>query len=800
MKMKQFLSVILALCMVLSMLPMSTLAADKEPQLVDGYYEIYNADQLYWFAEQVNGGNTTINGKMMADIVVNKDVLTVEGTLANGSFRAWTPIGTQKPGNYVHGVGAYAGSFEGNGKTVAGLYVNNTSQGYVGLFGHVHSNGKVQNVGVVDSYIKGDDYVGGVAGCNDGTISNCYNSGNVSGNKYDGFTAPAGGVIGTNRGTVLDCYNTGNVNGSDYAGGVVGSNYGTISNCYNTGSVGGTVHVGGVVGYNGRGTISNSYNAGLVVVSSYVDYADYAGGVVGYNSRGTISNSYNTGDVSGIKNVGGVIGRNYYGGVTDCYNTGSTSGAENVGGVAGSNDGTISNSYNAGSVSGDLDIVSLNIGGVVGYNGLYNGSFSKVFSCYNTGSISGYMDVGGVVGYNSISSYVYNSYNIASVTGVLRIGGVVGDNASCKDVSDCYNTGGVSGDYYVGGVAGRNNEKNAVSNCYYRSNCAKDLLSKIQFGVGCEFYGKNVRDTAGVTIEKNVDAFASGEVCVLLQGERSQQFWGQLIGTDPSPVLGGEIVYVDNGNYFNKPAESCEHSYVTVVTAPTCTADGYTTYTCSRCGESYRDDVVAALDHSWEDVTCTKPMHCTVCGLVQGEALGHSFGEVTVYKPAPGVDGYSEHICTVCGLTEKFDFVKFSGVVVSGNVTSFLEGDVTVELLQDGEVAYSITVSSEYAIEGVVAGDYTLRISKANHAPMEFAITVGDEAVTQDATLCPIGDVTGDGVVNIKDFQRLLRHVNKTNPLEDYELACGDVTGDGVCNIKDFQRLLRHVNKTNPLF
>ena len=144
--------------------------------------------------------------------------------------------------------------------------------------------------------------------------------------------------------------------------------------------------------------------------------------------------------------------------------------------------------------------------------------------------------------------------------------------------------------------------------------------------------------------------------------------------------------------------------------------------------------------------------------------------------------------------------MKFSGVVVSGNVTSFLEGDVTVELLQDGEVAYSITVSSEYAIEGVVAGDYTLRISKANHAPMEFAITVGDGAVTQDATICPVGDVSGDGVVNIKDFQRLLRHVNKTNPLEDYDLACGDVTGDGVCNIKDFQRLLRHVNKTNPLF
>jgi arabinogalactan oligomer/maltooligosaccharide transport system substrate-binding protein len=54
--------------------------------------------------------------------------------------------------------------------------------------------------------------------------------------------------------------------------------------------------------------------------------------------------------------------------------------------------------------------------------------------------------------------------------------------------------------------------------------------------------------------------------------------------------------------------------------------------------------------------------------------------------------------------------------------------------------------------------------------------------------------------VNIKDFQRLLRHVNKINPLSGYALACGDVTGDGQVNIKDFQRLLRHVNKTNPLY
>ena len=224
---------------------------------------------------------------------------------------------------------------------------------------------------------------------------------------------------------------------------------------------------------------------------------------------------------------------------------------------------------------------------------------------------------------------------------------------------------------------------------------------------------------------------------------------------------------------------------------------------CITCG--YTADV--ALGHSWTDATCTSPKTCSACGVTSGTALGHSWTVGTCTSPKTCLvcgttsgealgHTYVDGVCTICG-----DQINQTGVTISGIVTSYLEGDVTVELIQDGEVVHSATVSGgEYAIEGVVAGEYTLRISKANHAPVEIAITIGEEDATFDATIYPIGDVTRDGVVNIKDFQRLLRHVNKTSPLEGYALSCGDVTGDGVCNIKDFQRLLRHVNKTNPLF
>ena len=307
--------------------------AYEPSQLVDGAYQIGNAGQLYWFAQQVNDGQTSINGKLTANIVVNENVLKEDGTLNKGSFRAWTPIG--------NGSQEYAGTFDGDGKTVSGLYFNNSSTLYVGLFGCVNG-GTVKNVGVIDAYISGRSPAGGVVGYNyGGTVSNCYNTGTASGINE------VGGVVGCNTGTVSGCYNTGTVSGSSKVGGVVGYNEtnSTVSDCYNTGDVFASGdYVGGVVGYNNRsGSVSDCYNTGAVSGRS-----DYVGGVVGYNYGGTVSNCYNTGTVSGSSDyVGGVVGyNNRSGSVSNCYNTGAVSGSSNVGGVVGkSYKGSVSNCY-----------------------------------------------------------------------------------------------------------------------------------------------------------------------------------------------------------------------------------------------------------------------------------------------------------------------------------------------------------------------------------------------------------------------------------------------------------------------
>ncbi|MGN0618078.1 MAG: leucine-rich repeat protein [Ruminiclostridium sp.] len=208
----------------------------------DGYYEISNAGQLYWFAGLVNDDasvcdydyetnpegtkqDTGANAILTDNITVNTGVLDESGNLASDTsgFRSWTPIG-------INELSAYDGTFDGKNYTISGLYFNDTNKDSVGLFGFIH--GTVKNVGVVDSYFSGRNYVGGVCANNEGgTITNCYNKGSVSCNE--GFSRYIGGVCGQNAGgTIQNCYNTGSVSGYEYIGGVCGENNGEIANCY----------------------------------------------------------------------------------------------------------------------------------------------------------------------------------------------------------------------------------------------------------------------------------------------------------------------------------------------------------------------------------------------------------------------------------------------------------------------------------------------------------------------------------------------------------------------------------------
>ena len=195
-------------------------------------YQIGTADELYWFAGLVNGTlkgetqNASANAVLIDNITVNTSVLKYDGTLNNNGsgFETWIPIGYP-----------YAGTFDGKGHTISGLYFNDRSPSYIGLFGD--NNGTIKNVGVVDSYFCGKSLVGGVCGNNSGgTITGCYNTGTISGNQYVGGVCGCNTInISTNSsGTITCSYNTGAVSCNDNSvGGVCGQNRsGTITNCY----------------------------------------------------------------------------------------------------------------------------------------------------------------------------------------------------------------------------------------------------------------------------------------------------------------------------------------------------------------------------------------------------------------------------------------------------------------------------------------------------------------------------------------------------------------------------------------
>jgi len=206
---------------------------------------------------------------------------------------------------------SFDGSLDSQGYEIEGLTINRPTEEDVGLIGI--NEGTVENIGVVNADITGDNLVGGLVGVNDdGTVSESYATGTVTGEGNW-----VGGLVGVNNnGDITESYSTGSVNSENVIGGLVGVNDdGTVSESYAEGSVTGGSEVGGLVGYNIDGEVSESYAEGSVTGGSEV------GGLVGFNQglSGDVSESYATGDVTGDTDIGGLVGVNDDGTVSESY-------------------------------------------------------------------------------------------------------------------------------------------------------------------------------------------------------------------------------------------------------------------------------------------------------------------------------------------------------------------------------------------------------------------------------------------------------------------------------------------------
>ncbi len=365
---------------------------------------IYTPSQLKFLADFVNNGNSLAEGQ--AELLTNagyrpEDVKMEETTIVylmnnldlgarptDGNWnttenesKKWIPIGNKKANNFI-------GIFEGNHKTVKGVYVNQTTN-YTGIFGYASNT--IQNVIVKDNYIEGGNCVGGLVGSVN-YLLNCHNVNAIVVQK-EGNYRYAGGLAGQvsgkekNESAVSNCTNSGKViaNGIDYS--------------IDTGITG----CGGIAGFLSQNNIMvNCINKGTVIGKG-----DWVGGVVGNSNLNVyIIECTNNALITGYEEtVAGIIGNvGPSNTISKCSNTGIINGRlRYIGGIAGDlvSQNEIANSkiekcYNSGKIIGGADFIGGIVGLIRGENG--QGTIEK---CYNRGIITGTEKIGEIVGYQN---------------------------------------------------------------------------------------------------------------------------------------------------------------------------------------------------------------------------------------------------------------------------------------------------------------------------------------------------------------------------------------------------------------
>ena len=207
-------------------------------QTDQGTYTISSAEQLASLAQAVEAGTTYLG----STFTLTKDISlsSVCGATAGveGASLSWTPIGmsTTKP---------FAGSFDGGGHTISGLYIN-ASSNYQGLFGYA-KEGTIKNLVVGGSITNTYNYTGGIVGQSMGIVSNCLSSVNIN---ATGSAMFGGGIVGyvsklggsTVTPSLSGCVYTGQVDASTATNKSFGSIAGAgmeayVNSCYSINSV-----------------------------------------------------------------------------------------------------------------------------------------------------------------------------------------------------------------------------------------------------------------------------------------------------------------------------------------------------------------------------------------------------------------------------------------------------------------------------------------------------------------------------------------------------------------------------------
>ncbi|ARN57167.1 GLUG motif-containing protein [Sedimentisphaera salicampi] len=383
----------------------------------------------------------------------------------------------------------FSGTFDGAGYKLLNLTVDTSNVTedypcYLGLFGKIEG-GEVLNLGIENAQISGSnnsEYLGGLCGGSDGTITNCYATGSVSGGNY---SINLGGLCGGNRGTIENCYAAGSVSGGNSSydlGGLCGYNDGgIITNCYAAGSVSGgnsSYDLSGLCGLN-EGTITNCF------WDKYISGMDTSAGgrpkttaqmksaatFAGWNDGSwTIDEGNDYPRLAWENDGGSIIATGYpartYSGEGTQENPFEISDSQDL--VCLSNRLPDWGKYFV--LTNDIDMQGINYYPITTFSGSFDGSGFKVFNLEISSEEIGLHSQLGVFG-NIDGGEVRNlGIENADITGgddSEALGGLCGANLE-GTIENCYATGSVSGGNYsnfLGGLCGVNVE-GTIESCY----------------------------------------------------------------------------------------------------------------------------------------------------------------------------------------------------------------------------------------------------------------------------------------------------------------------------------------------
>lgn len=507
-------------------------------------------------ALSVGGLNPSNNGAFKGGVSLNAlaggryDFDDVHGALAGGIIGYATPNTVLKNcinyGTVAHkcAAGGFAGWNEGmitGGSMAASL--GNREAGYTYLGGVAGVNGGLIQSAypAKDCAVRGDSYVGGIAGVN------------------------LGGDAAASKGLIICTENnsTGTVEANRYAGGVAGANVGSISlSGQMQSSVTATDYAGGVAGINTtykayKGSIYGAENATGAVGGS-VTAANYAGGVAGTN-RAEITRVENRASVrASTKYAGGIAGVNDAGGmISACFHAQNQVYATNgeAGGIAGNNNSgaSIENVQVRAAVTaanGTAGGVTATNFGTIGQDSELESS-SSVSSCTITGTSE---SIGAIAAYNRAGATIRNvklaeNANVQFSTPAVTIGGLAGMNEGT--VTGCQVENGAlaldnglragTNTVTLGGAVGRTTEDGTVSRTGVLLDLTQNLDKYTNLG-GVAGQNDGTLDQCTYSGTMGDDAGADGLVSV---GARSTgSTVGGIAGLNNSTITGCEVKYI----------------------------------------------------------------------------------------------------------------------------------------------------------------------------------------------------------------------------------------------------------------